>query len=168
MTPRRGGSWLPLAVSHTSARPGGPPFHTVDLRDLELRLCRHHDAVLQPGPATRRTPADPVWVCRRHPNHPGIRPGWGDPHGDRDRDGPAVPGAALWRQSMGEHLCGPAAHRLGHLVDDRWTGERLLRVFAAIEIACTLFIVWYAWTWRKPTLSATPATQLRATTPASS
>jgi hypothetical protein len=22
--------------------------------------------------------------------------------------------------------------------------------FAAIEIACTLFIIWYAWTWRKP------------------
>ena len=22
--------------------------------------------------------------------------------------------------------------------------------FAAIEIACTLFIVWYAWTWRQP------------------
>ncbi len=22
--------------------------------------------------------------------------------------------------------------------------------FAAIEIACTLFIVWYAWTWRSP------------------
>jgi hypothetical protein len=23
-------------------------------------------------------------------------------------------------------------------------------LFAAIEIACTLFIIWYAWTWRKP------------------
>jgi hypothetical protein len=22
--------------------------------------------------------------------------------------------------------------------------------FAAIEIACTLFIIWYAWTWRRP------------------
>jgi hypothetical protein len=22
--------------------------------------------------------------------------------------------------------------------------------FAAIEIACTLFIIWYAWTWRQP------------------
>jgi hypothetical protein len=22
--------------------------------------------------------------------------------------------------------------------------------FAAVEIACTLFIVWYAWKWRKP------------------
>jgi hypothetical protein len=22
--------------------------------------------------------------------------------------------------------------------------------FAAIEIACTLFIIWYAWTWRNP------------------
>ena len=22
--------------------------------------------------------------------------------------------------------------------------------FATIEIACTLFIVWYAWTWRQP------------------
>ncbi len=25
--------------------------------------------------------------------------------------------------------------------------------FAAVEIACTLFIVWYAWTWRRPELS---------------
>ena len=32
--------------------------------------------------------------------------------------------------------------------------------FATIEIACTLFIVWYAWTWRTPALSATPATEL--------
>ena len=22
--------------------------------------------------------------------------------------------------------------------------------FSAIEIACTLFIIWYAWTWRRP------------------
>jgi MFS family permease len=40
--------------------------------------------------------------------------------------------------------------------------------FATIEVACTLFIVWYAWTWRKPALSATPATKLRQPTPASS
>jgi len=26
--------------------------------------------------------------------------------------------------------------------------------FVAIEVACTLFIVWYAWTWRRP--AATP------------
>jgi hypothetical protein len=32
--------------------------------------------------------------------------------------------------------------------------------FATIEIGCTLFIVWYAWTWRNPALSATPATEL--------
>jgi MFS family permease len=38
--------------------------------------------------------------------------------------------------------------------------------FATIEIACTLFIVWYAWTWRKPALSATPATELRQPTQA--
>jgi hypothetical protein len=23
-------------------------------------------------------------------------------------------------------------------------------LFAAIEVACTLFIIWYAWTWRNP------------------
>src|SRR5918996_5511930 len=36
-----------------SERPESHPFHAVDLRDLELRLCRHHDAVLQPGTAKR-------------------------------------------------------------------------------------------------------------------
>lgn len=35
--------------------------------------------------------------------------------------------------------------------------------FATIEVVCTLFIVWYAWTWRKPALSATPATELQPT-----
>ncbi len=25
--------------------------------------------------------------------------------------------------------------------------------FAAIEIACTLFVVWYAWTWRSPKIN---------------
>jgi hypothetical protein len=25
--------------------------------------------------------------------------------------------------------------------------------FAAIEIACTLFVVWYAWTWQSPAIS---------------
>jgi Family of unknown function (DUF6326) len=40
--------------------------------------------------------------------------------------------------------------------------------FATIEVACTLFIVWYAWTWRKPAPLATPGTKLRQPTPASS
>jgi hypothetical protein len=40
--------------------------------------------------------------------------------------------------------------------------------FATVEIACTLFIVWYVLTWRNPALSATPATELRQPTPATS
>ena len=31
--------------------------------------------------------------------------------------------------------------------------------FAAIEIACTLFIIWYAWTWPKPEATPMPAGQ---------
>lgn len=31
--------------------------------------------------------------------------------------------------------------------------------FATIEIGCTLFIVWYAWTWRNPAPRATLATE---------
>jgi hypothetical protein len=30
------------------------------------------------------------------------------------------------------------------------TPEPFYVFFAAIEIACTLFIIWYAWTWRNP------------------
>ena len=29
--------------------------------------------------------------------------------------------------------------------------------FSAIEIACTLFIVWYAWTWSRPKVQRSPA-----------
>jgi hypothetical protein len=36
--------------------------------------------------------------------------------------------------------------------------------FATIEIACTLFIVWYAWSWRSPAPSATPVSELRQPT----
>ena len=31
--------------------------------------------------------------------------------------------------------------------------------FAAIEIACTLFIVWYAWSWRRPEQAVVTADQ---------
>lgn len=34
-------------------------------------------------------------------------------------------------------------------------------MFATVEIACTLFIVWYAITWRNPARAATPATGVR-------
>jgi hypothetical protein len=30
------------------------------------------------------------------------------------------------------------------------TPQLFYAFFAAIEIACTLFIIWYAWTWRNP------------------
>jgi hypothetical protein len=33
--------------------------------------------------------------------------------------------------------------------------------FAAIEIACTLFIIWYAWTWRRPEGGAVTSGQSR-------
>lgn len=29
--------------------------------------------------------------------------------------------------------------------------------FVAIEVACTLFIVWYAWTWRRPATAVLPS-----------
>lgn len=34
--------------------------------------------------------------------------------------------------------------------------------FAAIEIACTLFIVWYAWGWRKPRASSSDLPSVQA------
>lgn len=42
-----------------------------------------------------------------------------------------------------------------HTVSVAWslfgeTPELFYVFFAAIEIACTLFIIWYAWTWRNP------------------
>lgn len=36
-------------------------------------------------------------------------------------------------------------------------GNLFYLFFSAIEIACTLFIIWYAWTWRRPEPGAVPS-----------